>query len=140
MNLSRHPSDLPSERPIVDLSEGAAHITLRGAFGYRQFEEALTAMVRHPAYRTGMNALWDLRGGGFSRIVNAELKRMIDTARDHDGLRAGARVALLVETDLEFGLARMTEILAGDLASEIRVFRDPDAAAAWVSPPGAQRP
>ena len=46
--------------------------------------------------------------------------------------RSGSRRAIVVDKDVVFGLSRMYEALAHDVGTEIKVFRDMDAAHRWL--------
>jgi hypothetical protein len=47
-------------------------------------------------------------------------------------VRIIARRAIVVQSDLGFGMSRMYELLRGDLTQTIRVFRDVDQAKRWL--------
>lgn len=48
-------------------------------------------------------------------------------------LRRGAKVALVVQSDADFGVARMYEVIATDLPSQFRVFRTVEQAEGWLT-------
>ena len=44
----------------------------------------------------------------------------------------GSRRAIVVDADVVFGVSRMYEVFAHEMGPEIQIFRDMDAARAWL--------
>jgi hypothetical protein len=56
----------------------------------------------------------------------------IRSGAHHQLFARGVRRAIVVSTDLQFGIARMFASFAADVEQDVRVFRGMDAAAAWL--------
>lgn len=67
------------------------------------------------------------------------VEQMFEFFQSHaDSLRPGARVAIVVGDTVGVGMGRMLELKAEMLAPSLRmrVFRDPQTAARWLTRPG----
>lgn len=93
-----------------------------------------------PDFRSGLNRLHDFRDARFTYSA-AEVRNVIrdDTsAGENHGFR---KVAMLVSSDLGFGIARMYQTLSNDPNQEFWPFRDLQAALTWLDlPPGLGDP
>jgi hypothetical protein len=78
--------------------------------------------------------VWDLGSGTLRKISPADLKMIIVRAAPYAGSRAGGRTAIVCVNDRDYGLSRMFEAFAEsyDIPFEIQVFRNPEAARAWL--------
>ena len=90
--------------------------------------------LRDPAFRPGMSVLWDLRNANLARVFPTE-----DAWRFADALEkrleqrgTGYRMAIVANSDLEFGIARQYEAVTERLPFTSRVFRDYDDAWRWL--------
>jgi hypothetical protein len=104
-------------------------VTLTGDVHLDDVTEALNAVApgaRFPASRR----LWDFRSATV-RMSPEELRRAADLSAGWDHERA--RVAFLVNDDLHFGLARIHAAYRESDTLSLRVFRDLDAALAYLS-------
>lgn len=83
---------------------------------------------RRPAH---LDVMLDLRG--LSTPPNSpQLRSVANRIGRVAGFRFG-RCAIVVDSDLIFGLARIFEAFARDHFEEIQVFRDADAAEGWLA-------
>jgi len=115
----------------IDGSRGLRRYRATAAFGAADVERAVAATLEHPRFRPGYAALWDLRAapGGFPP---EDLARLLTLDRRYRERMAAPRTAIVVEGDLAFGLMRRFEMM-GDLEEKgVAVFRDLEAALAWV--------
>ncbi len=85
---------------------------------------------KFPDLPPGTLELLDLSEATDARISNAEIRRIaeVDKARPN----RVARMAILAEQDVGFGLARMYQTLTSDTPTEVEVFRRRDAAMTWL--------
>ena len=117
----------------VEVLDGYARVVFRGTGNFDAFVEAFGRMINHPEFRPGMNALWDLRNASLARIGTSEMRRMVEWAQRHTPKRDGARVAMLVRRDVDFGVSRIAEpLIEARLSVQYQVFRDEAEALAWV--------
>ena len=108
-----------------------------GAIPDSEFLTAYREFLRSPDVRAALKVLVDLRlttsklrSSGALQALAAFLK---EKYRDSMEQR---KVAVIAPADLSYGLARMYEIFIADLPWEFVVFRDDDAARAWLGTPG----
>ena len=80
-------------------------------------------------------AFWDLRQADLSNIYGEELENLIQYLERNFEQRKGARSALLADSELAFGLARMLEAQweLKELPLQIRVFRKHQEALDWLN-------
>ena len=110
-------------------------VTLEGALGFETFVTSFDALVSHPSYRPGANTIWDFREAPLAGVPTETLRRIMRFATERQELRRGARVAAVVGSDTDFGVARIFEALAADLPIDFQVFRDIGEAETWASGP-----
>ena len=120
---------------IVDVDDGAgALITMTGIIAEAELAEAYEPHLNQDRekFRRYRFSLTDLRGV-------TELKLSTHAVQDHARrcARAAERnpdavVAVVAEQDLEFGLARMWQMLAEGTGWQIRVFRSDERARNWI--------
>lgn len=115
----------------VDRELGLTVIAVRGDVPAGEIELVLEAFY---AEAPTPLLLWDLSQADFAGLAPADLRRLILLAKRRAHLREGGRSALVASRDLEFGMARMGEILAEVLEHPAphKAFRTRDEALAWL--------
>jgi hypothetical protein len=106
---------------------------------FAEWAAAVEGFLVHPDYRRGMGAIHDWRRHrqGLPR-EEIRARSAFLTANAH---RFGAmRWALIAPADAAYGMGRMAEVLTGAPLLELRVFRDPEEAEAWVRAARAGEP
>jgi hypothetical protein len=93
-------------------------------------------LTADPRFEPSFRQLQDLTDVGYPRVTTDGLRIL---ARMNP-FRKNARRAVLVATDLIFGLARMHEQLREGSEDELQVFQDQAAALAWLSLPPSWTP
>ena len=65
-------------------------------------------------YQSGstLNVLWDVTEADLSSLHENDLRQIICIAKEHMHLREGGRTAIVVTSDLNYGISRMFEILS----------------------------
>ena len=92
----------------------------------------ILALVQKTDWKGGTRFLWDLRALTKGPGAMDEIQQAVElTAQNSDTWR-GARLAVLVARDVDYGIARMFGALASRLELEYEVFRDQDAALDWL--------
>ena len=76
--------------------------------------------------------LWDHRGVREAPESTDDLREAAAFSNEVRDLFAGGRVAIVVSSDLDFGLARMFQVFAEGSGIDHEVFRDRDAARDWL--------
>ncbi len=116
-----------------DPVRGFTHFAVKGEV---LLDETLACMSRYYARDAASIplALWDFRLADLSSFYSAELESTILMIEKNIEMRQGGKSALLVDSDVGFGLARMLETNweLTDLPMEMRAFRKYDEAVAWL--------
>ena len=130
-------SDTPQEEEVtirIDEAQRLATVILTGRATAHGVVRAIRDLTSHPQYRPGIPKLWDARQADLSKLTRAEFRSIARAGRVSELSTLGIRVAVLVTRPVDFGIARMFELSEGyDLLDALRVFRDPDAAIAWLT-------
>jgi len=67
-------------------------------------------------------------------MISEELREIVAFIKHHENKRSGGKTALVSETNLDYGLSRMSNSYAeiADLPWEIQAFRSMDEAIKWI--------
>lgn len=117
---------------IVICEDGLARITVHGRVSPGDLKTALDRLIAHPGYRPKIAMLWDLRAADAGDLHAAQLSEYARHLANRPE-RFGARVAIVVSRDLEFGVMRMWQSFAeAPVPQDRRVFRNLDEALGWL--------
>lgn len=94
------------------------------------------ALRADPLFRPSFSQLIDLRGV----TELAARAPAIRAVAGENPFGSGARRAILVSSDVAFGMARMYQLLTDETSDESQVFRDQDLALAWLGLAGDAAP
>lgn len=97
-----------------------------------RIEAAVLAVLKMESYKPGLGTLWDLRSADVSRMTSEDLRRMRSSRAQLRDRRGHSRVALLADSDLTFGIARMSGTIAELPGLPIGVFRTEAEAIVWL--------
>jgi hypothetical protein len=115
---------------FIDTEKGIVYTTVTGELTLEEIAADIAGLTSDPSFRPDMPRLFDLRG--VTKLLTAdEMARLAQTLRSSPGSKPSRR-ALLVGSDLSFGMFRMFTALADGGDVENRVFRDEAEARAWV--------
>ncbi len=122
---------MPAETDF-DAEQGFWTILCREPFRVEDVRAATQVMKsgRHGP-PTG-NALWDVRQIDLASVQVRHMRQVIDgpSVPGHD--RGRARIAILVGSTVGYGVARMYQAYADEMAQVIQVFDDLEKAHAWL--------
>lgn len=93
----------------------------------------ISTLRADPRLEPDMNTLSDMREieVGFT---TQGVKRMIDVMEWTDDRRVAAKAAIVVSTNVAFGMGRMVEMWSDEqVEPSFRIFREMDAAREWLS-------
>ena len=120
---------------IVTVRDGLGEVTLLTA-GPEALIAAYRALLTHPDFVDSMDSLWDMREvespllGSEVMPATVEAEELIRTTGAD---RSGRRVAVIVGSDLTFGVTRMFAGLAGGrLPMVFEGFREEEEARGWL--------
>jgi hypothetical protein len=114
--------EIDSERRII-------FVTVRGEFRDEDLLSIYDRLRAEPKLEPDFGLLIDLRHAAGRSVTMSGVQTLIKRPLL---LSPGARRAIVVETDLGFGMSRMYELSRGDLVQTIRVFRDVEKAERWL--------
>ena len=110
-------------------------VVAKEEYDFAEVRDVFERAIRDPALRKPASVLIDARD---SR-QNPPVSEMEATARFAHGLRPsiGPRIAVVVSGSLRYGLGRMLALLTEPSGYDMQVFRDLDAADAWIRKGGS---
>jgi len=93
-----------------------------------------TELVEHHKWKPGTNVLYDLRDSDFRDLSRLDVERRARYTQSLGEKIGKARLACVMNQNLDYGIARMWEIITmmGDVPFEIRVFRSIAEAVEWL--------
>ena len=116
----------------IDKETGVVRIVGTGLLTDEEMVQCVSSLRADPRLEPEMNSLSDMRDieVGFSRNG---IDRMIEVMKASSERRAAAKAAIVVSSDVAFGMGRMLEIVSdGKVEPRFRVFRDMDSALSWL--------
>ena len=104
-----------------------------GVFDAEQMIEAISAVYRSDEVPIHAHVLWDLTAADMSNVTAAEVRRGAEFGRGAWEENPGYRIAIVVASDLSFGLTRMFEQIFGIFDEQsICIFRRREEAESWL--------
>ena len=104
-------------------------VTVRGELTDEGLLEGYDRLMGDPRYRPDYDQLVDLSNAEGGKVTTHGVRALV--ARPPEFVPS-ARRAIVIRSDLGFGMAHMFQILRGDGAGQVQVFRDLDAAKQWL--------
>jgi hypothetical protein len=121
----------------VDADLGLIRTIVTGDISDAEFRTYVLRQVHNPTIQLGMKELADFRQVAQMNVTAQTLRDTVALAQTHPQW-LHIPVAVVVSRDLVYGLARMYQILAEESLAPTEIFRDMDAALAWLGlPPSA---
>ncbi len=107
-------------------------ITVTGEVSAPEVSEAIQ---KHNTTRITENLLWDLSRATYAGITASNVEEFVVIANRFTGMRKGGKTAIVVPTDLGFGLSRIYGSLqeVSQQSVEHMAFRDKDSALRWLA-------
>ena len=114
----------------VDEVAGLVTLTISGNMGDEELLGLGDELAKTPELNPNFSLLIDLRQASGRNVTSAGVHKLVERPLV---LSAASRRAVVVPSDLGFGMARMYELLRGNRPGAIRVFRDYDEARRWAT-------
>ena len=122
----RHEFQFQTDRGLVEV-RAFGKATLEGFVGLD------TKLVEHSCWTPGMRVMFDLRALDLSDLSVEDIHRNADFVRGLSDRLGTARFACVMAKEIDFGLARMFEVLTSEGNQlDIRVFRSMSEAETWL--------
>lgn len=115
----------------IDGDLSVVYVQITGRLTPAEHARHHSELLGDPTYRPGMPCLVDWRDGDESN-TSEEVRMMAETVLRHPARAGTARCAIVVRTDVQYGLTRVFSAFLGDAALEVRTFRKIDDACRWL--------
>lgn len=123
------------EIATVEIHDGIAIVTAADSFTGRTIIESRKTLMDRPDFEPGIPVLYNLREMTTLNLTRDQLREAEVHARQVAERRGPHLTAIFARRDVDFGMARMYEMLS-DREGTMRVFRDYDEALAWLRQDG----
>lgn len=116
-----------------DQSKGILYISTGGDFTINEFIESLKSILSSPDYPPHINTIWDISQLSFNQI-DSQFETSLVRILEQNPERASAMTAMVVDSNVGYGMARMFQSLYNqkDLPQRFSVFRNYADAEAWL--------
>ena len=114
----------------IDIVDTIAVITLSGPIQADEIIKTLDSLFQKAEYVSGCS-VWDFRKAQGESTFN-EIRKIAQFAGEHRGSRPEGRVALVVSSELHFGLSRIYQALTEGLPFHIEIFKSFGQALSWA--------
>jgi len=117
----------------IDKEKNIAYIKMSGKITPNEFIDKYSEIIESNEYEMSMNRIWDLRDTELHQIENVEIHRVAEETKKIGGKINKVKVALVVGTDVNYGMSRMFAAYAQNNAHrDIQVFRSMEEAEGWI--------
>ncbi len=116
----------------IDSERGMLFVAAEGATSQAERFEAMQTWMNDPEFRPGLQTLAD-----FSKSADvptlAELEEIVGYMRRYQSAIGQKKIAIVTTRPVSFGVARQFGALAPGEFLTVQVFKDRDAALAWLA-------
>lgn len=116
----------------IDSKLGIRIVRFSGAITEADFLDAFRKLWSDPAYDPTLPEIVDLSQASKISVGQPTIRQLAETAVQVHADTDGTKVAIYAPTDLTFGLSRMYSVFVDASPDLYRVFRERDAAVAWL--------
>lgn len=116
----------------IDETLGVVRTLVTGRLTDEQLIAHKHRLLADPRFTPGMKELSDVRGVEAMEVTPRGIAAAVSFDSSHSSKLDGHRLALLVPTDLVFGMARMYEMSTEGNTGGVQVFRSEDEALGWL--------
>lgn len=113
----------------IDSDRGVVITTLQGRVTDRDLADHQRQVRADPAFHPGLDQLVDGRAITEVRVTSGGVRAVAVS----DYFAEGTRRALVMDSDVAYGMARMFEMLRASGPEEVRVFRTIGEAQVWLA-------
>jgi len=115
----------------IDTSKHVVYATVTGEITMEEVCADLRQVAAQKNHQPELPGIIDMRKAT-THLTADEIQQLAGFVTRHPKAVRSTRRALLVETDVMFGLYRMFSVYAGNSSVEFEVFRDEQKALEWV--------
>ena len=117
---------------VIDKKAGVMIRTVTGELTFEDIKSSYEASLIRPDFQMNMNVIWGLRDADASKIYKEDVIKIARYFETYIKNGDEYKAALVVSSDLEYGLSRMYQVAVADLPAEIGIFRSLEEAKKWV--------
>ena len=114
-----------------DRKQGVLYSVVTSPITLEEFGASMARIIQSDDYPPDVRTLWDLRELDFEPVYRPFEEQVIDI-RQKFPERGAAKIALVVASDLGFGMTRMYEILSNEMPQNVMVFRNCEEGEKWL--------
>ena len=122
-------------RMIIDKATGLIRTTATGRVTGDDLVAYYHRLRSHPDFRSNLNEIFDVTDVTEANVDAADVRRLSRVTEEFTRRGVPVKVAIVAPRDLEFGFARMYEMLQNQSLNDVRVFRDRPEAEGWIFAP-----
>jgi hypothetical protein len=116
---------------IIDRDRHTIYSTFTGEMTLDEICADLARLATEPGYSSDMSGILDMRKATV-KLTAEEFQQLAETIKKHPQVFGRTRRALLVGSDLAFGMFSMFAAFTEEGRTEYRVFRDEKKARDWI--------
>jgi hypothetical protein len=119
----------------IDTERGVVVRKVTGPLSVDEIFAARQDVLKHPEFRPGMNALWDLSEASLMNLDMDEVRAVVGRAQQEgDAYGTDYRAAVVVPKDIDYGITRQFEAVATNVPFVVMAFRSVEEALQWLKP------
>lgn len=106
---------------------------INGEFTLAAYLEAMNEFQQSEHFRPGIHAIWDFRKLTGASIRDEDLRTIAEYQKKIASTRGPSwKAALVVASDLSYGLSKVFEAYSDTAPNQVMVFRNMKEAEAWI--------
>jgi hypothetical protein len=107
--------------------------TIQGHFNFSDYLTLMERILNDPRFQPAMHMFWDFLDSTLVEFTSDDFEKIRSYIQQNRARRgSGYRAVFLVSKDVDYGLSRMYQIISEELPVQFEVFRDREAALAWI--------
>ena len=114
-----------------DKEKSILYATVREQLSPNEFSNAAKEIVCSNDYPPDVRILWDIRSIKMPLLVSRQFIDFTEIRKKYPE-RGKAKIAVIVSSDLAFGMSRMYEMLSSDLPQHVMIFKNIDQGEQWL--------
>jgi len=116
-----------------EIRDAVLRLNLDGEYEPESVLQTFLDAIADPKCPKRVDLLVDVsRSASLAKRAPGEIQTVAESLGPF-GERIGGRCAIVANDDLQFGLTRMGSAYSGSVGVDVQVFRDPEAALAWLA-------
>ena len=108
---------------------------ISGEFTLAEYLDAMNEFQQSAHFRPGIHSIWDFRKLTVASMPDEDLRAIAEYQKKIASTRGPSwKAALVVASDLSYGLSRMFEAYSDTAPNQVTVFRSMEEAVNWIKP------